>query len=143
MAPSDDPPRRGKFVTRRLNRRRWPLLSAPEPLCSAGRGRRCGGGRSDSPQLVIYPLLGLGFPYFLSALMEGHPVMMCVDDVSVYLVCLVVVLVIVVGTFTVFKFQLRPIMGIILIVVYILFFLMAVLRDQDVLDLGVACDAGH
>ena len=49
MAPSDDPPRRGKFGTERLNRRRWPRRSAPKPLCSAGRGRRCGGGRSDTP----------------------------------------------------------------------------------------------
>ena len=32
MAPSDDPPRRGKFVSGWLNRRRWPLRSAPEPL---------------------------------------------------------------------------------------------------------------
>ena len=69
--------------------------------------------------------------------------MMCVDDVSVYLVCLVVVLIIVVGTFSIFKFQLRPVLGIILIVIYILFFFMAVLRDQNVIDLGVACDAGH
>jgi len=55
MAPSDDPPRRGKFVSGRLNRRRWPLRSAPKPLCSAGRGPRGGGNQSDSPQLVIYP----------------------------------------------------------------------------------------
>ena len=55
MAPSDDPPRRGKFVTRRLNRRRWPLRSVPKPLCSAGRGPRGGGNQSDTRQLVIYP----------------------------------------------------------------------------------------
>jgi hypothetical protein len=34
-------------------------------------------------------------------------------------------------------------MGIILISTYVLFFLMAVLRDQGALDLGLACDAGH
>ena len=120
--------------------------SVPDAISSIVVAQRGLGDMAISNALgsnVFDILLGLGFPYFLSALMEGHPVMMCVDDVSVYLVCLVVVLVIVVGTFTVFKFQLRPIMGIILIVVYILFFLMAVLRDQDVLDLGVACDAGH
>jgi Ca2+/Na+ antiporter len=120
--------------------------SVPDAISSIVVAQRGLGDMAISNALgsnVFDILLGLGFPYFLSALMEGHPVMMCVDDVSVYLVCLVVVLIIVVGTFTVFKFQLRPIMGIILIVVYILFFLMAVLRDQDVLDLGVACDAGH
>jgi hypothetical protein len=68
---------------------------------------------------------------------------MCVDDVSVYLVCLVVVLIIVVGAFSAFKFVLRPVMGIILIFTYVLFFLMAVMRDQGALDLGLACDAGH
>ena len=62
---------------------------------------------------------------------------------SVYLACLVIVLIIVVGTFSAFKFALRPIMGIILISTYVLFFLMAVLRDQGALDLGLACDAGH
>ena len=120
--------------------------SVPDAISSIVVAQRGLGDMAISNALgsnVFDILLGLGFPYFLSALMEGHPVMMCVDDVSVYLVCLVVVLIIVVGTFTVFKFQLRPIMGVILIVVYILFFLMAVLRDQDVLDLGVACDAGH
>ena len=88
-------------------------------------------------------LLGLGFPYFLSALKEGKPVTMCVDDVSVYLICLVLVLVIVIGTFSAFKFVLRPQLGAILMVTYALFFAMAVLRDQEVIDLGLACDAGH
>lgn len=88
-------------------------------------------------------LLGLGFPYFLSAVKEGKPVTMCVDDVSVYLACLVIVLIIVVGTFSIFKFELRPVMGLILILTYLLFFIMAVLRDQGVIDLGLACDAGH
>ena len=120
--------------------------SVPDAISSIVVAQRGLGDMAISNALgsnVFDILLGLGFPYFLSALIEGHPVMMCVDDVSVYLVCLVVVLIIVVGTFSIFKFQLRPVLGIILIVIYILFFFMAVLRDQNVIDLGVACDAGH
>jgi len=120
--------------------------SVPDAISSIVVAQRGLGDMAISNALgsnVFDILLGLGFPYFLSALMEGKPVMMCTDDVVVYLVCLVVVLIIVVGTFAAFKFALRPIMGIILISTYVLFFLMAVLRDQGVLDLGLACDAGH
>jgi Ca2+/Na+ antiporter len=120
--------------------------SVPDAISSIVVAQRGLGDMAISNALgsnVFDILLGLGFPYFLSALMEGRPVMMCVDDVSVYLACLVIVLIIVVGTFSAFKFALRPIMGIILISTYVLFFLMAVLRDQGALDLGLACDAGH
>ena len=120
--------------------------SVPDAISSIVVAQRGLGDMAISNALgsnVFDILLGLGFPYFLSALMNGTPVMMCVDDVSVYLVCLVLVLIIVVGTFSAFKFKLRPAMGAIFIFVYGLFFAMAVLRDQGVLDLGLACDAGH
>jgi Ca2+/Na+ antiporter len=120
--------------------------SVPDAISSIVVAQRGLGDMAISNALgsnVFDILLGLGFPYFLSALKEGKPVTMCVDDVTVYLVCLVVVLIIVIGTFAAFKFVLRPLMGGILIFTYVLFFLMAVLRDQGVLDLGLACDAGH
>jgi Ca2+/Na+ antiporter len=120
--------------------------SVPDAISSIVVAQRGLGDMAISNALgsnVFDILLGLGFPYFLSALKEGKPVTMCVDDVSVYLVCLVIVLIIVVGTFSAFKFVLRPVMGVILIVTYVLFFLMAVFRDQGVIDLGLACDAGH
>jgi len=120
--------------------------SVPDAISSIVVAQRGLGDMAISNALgsnVFDILLGLGFPYFLSALKEGKPVTMCVDDVSVYLVCLVVVLIIVVGAFSAFKFVLRPVMGIILIFTYVLFFLMAVMRDQGALDLGLACDAGH
>jgi len=120
--------------------------SVPDAISSIVVAQRGLGDMAISNALgsnVFDILLGLGFPYFLSALKEGKPVTMCVDDVSVYLVCLVLVLIIVVGTFSAFKFVLRPVMGVILIFTYVLFFLMAVFRDQGVIDLGLACDAGH
>ena len=121
--------------------------SVPDAISSIVVAQRGLGDMAISNALgsnVFDILLGLGFPYFLSALKEDQPVMMCVDDVGVYLACLVIVLIIVVGTFSAFKFALRPIMGIILIFIYFLFFMMAVLRDQGALPiLGRACDAGH
>ena len=120
--------------------------SVPDAISSIVVAQRGLGDMAISNALgsnVFDILLGLGFPYFLSALKEGKPVTMCVDDVSVYLICLVLVLVIVIGTFSAFKFVLRPQLGAILMVTYALFFTMAVLRDQEVIDLGLACDAGH
>ena len=120
--------------------------SVPDAISSIVVAQRGLGDMAISNALgsnVFDILLGLGFPYFLSALKEDQPVMMCVDDVSVYLASLVIVLIIVVGTFSAFKFALRPTMGIILISIYVLFFLMAVLRDQNIIYLGMACDAGH
>ena len=120
--------------------------SVPDAISSIVVAQRGLGDMAISNALgsnVFDILLGLGFPYFLSAILNGKPVTMCVDDVSVYLVCLVLVLIIVVGTFSAFKFVLRPLMGAIFMIVYGLFFLMAVLRDQGVIDLGLACDAGH
>merc|ERR1712166_1022934 len=121
--------------------------SVPDAISSIVVAQRGLGDMAISNALgsnVFDILLGLGFPYFLSAIKEDQPVMMCVDDVGVYLACLVIVLFLVVGTFSAFKFALRPTMGIILICIYVLFFLMAVLRDQGALPfLGMACDAGH
>merc|ERR1719149_514698 len=111
--------------------------SVPDALSSIMVAQRGLGDMAVSNALgsnVFDILLGLGFPYFLASLihepsaeellndpLSKNSVKMCTEDVVVYVVCLAGVLVLVIGTFVAFKFQLHPKLGIILISTYALF----------------------
>eukprot|EP01052_Picozoa_sp_SAG31_P024892 SAG31_NODE_2148_length_6333_cov_16.166667_6_plen_434_part_00 len=140
--------------------------SVPDALSSILVAQRGLGDMAVSNALgsnVFDILLGLGLPYFIANIINiadssksGNcdfidgvpnttvtpvPVCMCVNDVAIYIVALSIVLVIVVGSFAAFKFQLHPRLGYILIITYILFGFGAIARDQDLIDLGKKCEA--
>lgn len=133
--------------------------SVPDAISSIVVAQRGMGDMAVSNALgsnVFDILLGLGFPYFLASLihepsaeellndpLSKNSVKMCTEDVVVYVVCLAGVLVLVIGTFVAFKFQLHPKLGIILISTYALFAAFAILRDVKIIDAGGSCDAGH
>lgn len=121
--------------------------SVPDAISSIVVAQRGLGDMAVSNALgsnVFDILLGLGFPYFLAAATQGEPVRMCTDDVTLYIICLAAVLVVVIGTFASFKFQLHPKLGYLLISTYVVFAVFAVLRDTKViLEDEKSCAAGH
>lgn len=121
--------------------------SVPDAISSIVVAQRGLGDMAVSNALgsnVFDILLGLGFPYFLAAATQGEPVKMCTDDVTLYIICLAAVLIIVIGTFAAFKFQLHPKLGYLLITTYVLFATFAILRDTKViLEDQPSCAAGH
>ena len=122
--------------------------SVPDALSSILVAKRGLGDMAVSNALgsnVFDILLGLGFPYFiynmktraegcsddiLSDLKECS-VKMCVKDVAIFMWCLVIVLVFVIGSFAIFKFRLRPALGGVLLTMYLIFFIFAYWRDAD------------
>jgi len=123
--------------------------SVPDALSSIMVAQRGLGDMAVSNALgsnVFDILLGLGFPYFISNIkhmaegcsddltspLQECAVKMCVKDVAVFMYCLFIVLFFVIGTFAVFKFRLRPFLGIVLLVLYLIFFVFAYVRDQNI-----------
>merc|ERR1711871_19411 len=121
--------------------------SVPDALSSIMVAQRGLGDMAVSNALgsnVFDILLGLGFPYFISNIKhfaEGCSddvedprqecaVKMCVKDVAVFMYCLAIVLALVIGSFAVAKFRLRPALGGVLIALYVVFFVFAYVRDQ-------------
>lgn len=129
--------------------------SVPDAISSIVVAQRGMGDMAVSNALgsnVFDILLGLGFPYFLAALTQDADdiddntdgaVKMCTEDIAVYILCLALVLVCVIGTFAAFKFQLHPQLGYILCGLYVIFAAFAILRDTEVIETGGSCDAGH
>lgn len=129
--------------------------SVPDAISSIVVAQRGMGDMAVSNALgsnVFDILLGLGFPYFLAALTQeaddiddktDGAIKMCTEDIAIYILCLVLVLVCVIGTFAAFKFQLHPQLGYILCSLYVIFAAFAILRDTGVIETGGSCDAGH
>jgi Ca2+/Na+ antiporter len=133
--------------------------SVPDALSSIMVAQRGLGDMAVSNALgsnVFDILLGLGIPYFLSnikSMAEGCSnditstlqecaVRMCVKDVTVFMICLVIVLFGVIGSFAIFRFRLHPGLGVVLLVMYVVFAVFAYLRDQGVIDTGPTCAGG-
>jgi K+-dependent Na+/Ca+ exchanger-like protein len=133
--------------------------SVPDALSSIMVAQRGLGDMAVSNALgsnVFDILLGLGIPYFLSnikSMAEGCSnditstlqecaVRMCVKDVTVFMICLVIVLFGVIGSFAIFRFRLHPGLGVVLLVMYVVFAVFAYLRDQGVIDTGPTCSGG-
>ena len=129
--------------------------SVPDALASIAVAKRGFGDMAVSNALgsnVFDILLGLGFPWFLANLLDegggqttatllglkkadgaafaAYSVVFCTADILIYVITLYIILVIVLATFKLYKFQLRPILGLIFCLMYVVFLVGAILFDQ-------------
>jgi Ca2+/Na+ antiporter len=103
-------------------------------------GERCWCAGSN----IFDILFGLSVPFFLVNMLslsnsEPAPVVMCVADLQIYLAVLLTTLGFTVGALCWTRFKLGRGLGCSLLVLYLAVVVCAVLRDYDIIAIGVKC----
>jgi len=120
--------------------------SVPDAIASILVGQKGKGDMAVSNALgsnIFDILLGLGFPWLLAGLAYGDT-SFCVSGILIYVIILFGIEFSLIGVFFFFKWKLYPKVGYVLLGIYVVFLVVCILIDKEVIFKGQSCaDSCH